>query len=244
MGASPLSTPLSQLSCYSSCSSISSLSQLHSPEFSYRKFSPAFTVTCALSRRESTRRLVSVSMFSLYCTSSIPKIALAGGFDKYLKRKKLDPLEAYVPAVILTQLQIEDLGKILDVDKPQYATYRNLLRSGPAASLRVNIRAVAQYAAEAGYDKTAYNNVDQCLGALEELDSLLLRASRNDGETSVKSMKLKIGIAVDALNSLLKTVPSEVLSKAKEVADAYLTPEESVPTDKLDPDVKQLESIL
>ncbi|KAL8113460.1 uncharacterized protein LOC141668177 [Apium graveolens] len=241
MGASPVSTPFSQLSCYTSSNSISSLSQLHSPDFSYRKFSPPFSVSCALSR---SRRLVSVSLISLCCTCSIPNLAVAGGFDKYLKRKKLDPLEAYVPAVILTQLQIEDLGKILDVDKPQYATYRNLLRSGPAASLRVNIRAVAQYAAEAGYDKTAYNNVDQCLGALEELDSLLLRASRNDGETSVKSMKLKIGIAVDALNSLLKTVPSEVLSKGKEVADAYLTPEESVPTDKLDPDVKQLESIL
>lgn len=35
--------------------------------------------------------------------------------------------------------------KTLDVDdKPEYATCRSLLRSGPAASLRVNIRAVSR----------------------------------------------------------------------------------------------------
>lgn len=40
-------------------------------------------------------------------------------YDKYFflsymfNRKKLDPLEAYVPAVILTQLQIKDLGNSL-----------------------------------------------------------------------------------------------------------------------------------
>jgi len=34
--------------------------------------------------------------------------------------------------------------KILDVDQPQFGNYRSLLRSGPAASLRVNIRAVSQ----------------------------------------------------------------------------------------------------
>lgn len=205
-----------------------------------------FRVRCALfpqERRES-RRLVSGSLLCLYCTISIPKYAVAGVFDKYMKRKKLDPLEAYVPAIILTQLQIEDLGKILDVDQPQYAAYRNLLRSGPAASLRVNIRAVAQYAADAGYDKTAYNSVDQCLSALEELDSLLLRASRNEQETSIESMKSSIGIVVGALDSLLQTVPSEVLNKGKAIAEAYLTPEETVPPENLDPDLKQLESIL
>lgn len=33
--------------------------------------------------------------------------------------------------------------KSLEFDQPQYATCRSLLRSGPAASLRVNIRAVS-----------------------------------------------------------------------------------------------------
>lgn len=30
-----------------------------------------------------------------------------------MNRKKLDPLDAYVPAVILTQLQIKDLGNFI-----------------------------------------------------------------------------------------------------------------------------------
>ncbi|KAF2304271.1 hypothetical protein GH714_032408 [Hevea brasiliensis] len=129
-------------------------------------------------------------------------IALSLYLDQSLTRKKLDPLEAYVPAVILTQFQIKDLEKTLEVDQPQFADCRYLLRSGPAASLRINIRAVAQYASDAGSGNTAFNDVDQCLRALEELDALLLLASRNDPAASVKSMKAKIGVALDALDRM------------------------------------------
>ncbi|XP_058188034.1 uncharacterized protein LOC131304711 [Rhododendron vialii] len=192
----------------------------------------------------SGRRLVSISLVFLHWLS-LPHHAVAGSIlDKYVKRKKLDPLEAYIPAVILTQLQIEDLGKTLEVDQPQYTSCRNLLRSGPAASLRVNIRAVAQYASDSGNGKTAFQSVDQCIRALEELDSLLLNASRNDPGASVKSMKAQIGVAVGALDSLLKTVPSDVLDKGKAIADAYRVPEEDTTPGNLDPELKQLESIL
>ncbi|XP_060673013.1 uncharacterized protein LOC107420121 isoform X2 [Ziziphus jujuba] len=164
--------------------------------------------------------------------------------DKYVKRKKLEPLETYVPAVILTQLQIKDLGQTLEDDQPQYASCRSLLRSGPAASLRVNIRAVAQYASESGNGKTAFNIVDQCLSALEELDSLLLHASRNDPQASVKLMKAQINVALDSLDSLLKTVPSDALDKCKAIADSYRNSYEDADVDISDPELKQLESIL
>ncbi|XP_058108591.1 uncharacterized protein LOC131251707 isoform X2 [Magnolia sinica] len=167
-------------------------------------------------------------------------------FDKYVKRKKLDPLEAYVPAVLLTQSQFKDLEKTLGDGQPQYALSRSLLRSGPAASLRVNIRAVAQYASDDGRGKAATDAVDRCLGALEGLDSLLLRASRNDPTATVESMKAKINIALGALDSLLQTVPSTVLDKGKEIADAYrmpISPEEGNPEDS-DPDMKKLEALL
>ncbi|XP_057504243.1 uncharacterized protein LOC130787808 [Actinidia eriantha] len=197
-------------------------------------------VSCHQNKREG-RRLVLIFLPWL----SIPQHAIAGSiFDNYVKRKKLDPLEAYVPAVILTQLQIEDLGKTLEVDKPEYASCRSLLRSGPAASLRVNIRAVAQYASDSGNGKTAFQNVDQCLRALEELDSLLLHALRNDPAASVESMKAEIGIAVDALDRLLGTVPSDLLDKGKAIADAYRAPEEDITPENLDPEMKQLESLL
>ncbi|KAK9102445.1 hypothetical protein Sjap_019699 [Stephania japonica] len=175
---------------------------------------------------------------------SIPKYAVAGGiFDKYVKRKKLEPLEVYVPALILTQFQFKDLEKTLEANQPEYSICRSLLRAGPAASLRVNIRAVAQYASDDGNGKAAFENVDQCLRALEDLDSLLLRALRNDPDASVNSMKSKIAEAMNALDSVLKTVPSAILDKGKEIAEAYKIPNEAE-TETVDPELKQLESLL
>lgn len=194
-----------------------------------------------------SRRTASIALLVLHFVSSRPDLALAGPFDRYVKRKKLDPLEAYVPAVLLTQAQFEDLEKTLDLEQPKYDFGRSLLRSGPAASLRVNIRAVAQYAADDGKGQTASDAVDRCLRALEELDSLLLNASRNDRSASVDFMKSKISIAKSALNSLLQTVPVAVLDKGKAIADSYRMPDNlngQSKQDDLDPSLKQLESIL
>lgn len=206
-------------------------------------------VRCALSPsnwRESRRLVsISVSLALSHLLLFVPEHAVAASlFDKYVKRKKLDPLEAYVSPVILTQLQIKDLEKSLDGDQPQFATCRSLLRSGPAASLRVNIRAVAQYASDSGDGKTASTSVDQCLRALEELDSLLLRATRNDPGASVDSMKTQTNNAINALDSLLKTVPSDVLDKGKVAADSYRSSLENADVDISDPELKELQSIL
>ncbi|KAJ6818273.1 uncharacterized protein M6B38_408020 [Iris pallida] len=194
------------------------------------------------------RRSLAIPILLLHFPFALPNRAdAANPFDKYVKRKKLEPLEAYVPAVLLSQAQFKDLEKYLDVDQPKYDVTRSLLRSGPAASLRVNIRAVAQYATDDGNGKAASDAVDQCLRALEDLDSLLLRATRRDPAASVGSMKSKISIAVGALDSLLQTVPSLVLDKGKAIADAYGNSsyeEEDSKPGELDPDLKKLEAIL
>ncbi|GAA0157275.1 hypothetical protein LIER_14580 [Lithospermum erythrorhizon] len=214
----------------------------------------SFNVTCALlhSNGVHSRRLASATLLLLHCLY-IPRDAVAATiFNKYMKRKKLDPLESYIPAVILAQLQIQELGELLEADKPVYAACRSLLRSGPAASLRVNIRAVAQYASDGDDGKSAFTNVDQCLSltychltfrALEDLDSQLLHASRNEPDISIESMKSEIGAAVNALDSLLDTVPTDILNKGKVIANAYQTQEEDA-TDNQDPELKQLESLL
>ncbi|XP_009790842.1 uncharacterized protein LOC107805847 [Nicotiana tabacum] len=217
-----------------------------------RTFSPArchrnFSLSCALlpEKRRESRRSVTVALGILLQWLLVPKDAGASPFDKYVKRKKLDPLETYIPAVLLAGVQIKELEKSLEVDQPKYGDCRNILRSGPASSLRVNIRAVAQYASDDGNGESASNDVDQCLSALEGLDSLLLRASRNDPGASIDSMKAKITTALNALDSLLKTVPADMLDKGKIVADSYLfADEEDVTPEKLDPNLKQLESIL
>lgn len=194
--------------------------------------------------RLENRRSVSLSLVFLHFFSLSKDALGASVLDKYVKKKKLDPLEAYIPAVILTEIQIKELGQYLEDDQPQFADCRSLLRSGPASSLRVNIRAVAQYASDAGNGKYAFDEVDQCLRALEELDSLLLRASRKDSGSTIEAMKVRVVTAVNALNSLLKTVPAEVLDKGKAMANAYLSPGDDASPEKLDPQLQQLESIL
>ncbi|CAN1337848.1 hypothetical protein LINPERPRIM_LOCUS37786 [Linum perenne] len=201
-------------------------------------------------RECSSRRLLSISLFASQLQFLLPNGIAGSLLDKYVKRKKLDPLEVYVPAVILTEMQIKDLGKTLDVDEPQFGSYRSILRSGPAGSLRVNIRAVAQYASDAGKGEAAFNDVAQCLTALEELDNLLLQASRNNPGATIKSMKAKIVNATNALDSLLNTVPPDVLDRGKTIADAYNAPEDEEKEEYTkrqipqDPQLKQLESIL
>ncbi|CAM6051847.1 unnamed protein product [Sphagnum compactum] len=157
-----------------------------------------------------------------------------GALSKYIKRKKLDPLETYVPTVVLAQRQFEDVGGILVREKPEFSDARSLLRSGPAGSLRTDIRAVAQYAAEAGEGKAATDAVEQCLSALEDLDSLLIRASRSESSASVDTMKDRVSAAVTALDRLLATVPSPVLEKGKAIATAYM--DQSATFDEANPD--------
>ncbi|KAJ1298559.1 hypothetical protein BS78_01G462700 [Paspalum vaginatum] len=193
------------------------------------------------------RRAVSLSGVAAWIATTVGRADAASPLDKYVKRKKLEPLEAYVPAVLLTIDQFVDLEKSLETEKPRYDESRSLLRSGPASSLRINIRAVAQYASSNGQGKAASDAVDECLRALEDLDSLLLHASRNDPSASVETMRSKISVALGALDNLLQTVPSAVLDKGKAIADAYRTPvddyvEENVA--ELDPRLKQLEDIL
>ena len=95
--------------------------------------------------------------------------------SRYIKRKKLEPLDAYVPSVLLSRRQLTDvreaLVSILDpsqaADVPatsaepadgsepsgvglsdQLEAIRAFLRSGPLGSLRTDLRAIAKYAAE------------------------------------------------------------------------------------------------
>ncbi|KFK32515.1 hypothetical protein AALP_AA6G252700 [Arabis alpina] len=192
-----------------------------------------------------TRRVISVSVsFFLSRLLLLPNDAMAASpIDKYVKRKKLDPLDAYVPPVILAQLQIQDLEQFLNVEKPEFLACRSLLRSGPASSLRVNIRAVAQYALDASDSNTASDDVDRCLRALEELDSLFLRASRKDSNATVELMKSQLGTALNALDSILQTVPSQVLDKGKAMVEVYRSPSEQ--DDLSDSsEIQQLQSIL
>ncbi|KAG6547478.1 hypothetical protein Mapa_010926 [Marchantia paleacea] len=143
-----------------------------------------------------------------------------GALSKYIKRKKLDPLETYVPTILLAQSQFQEVDGRLEGEASKLADARSLLRNGPAASLRTDIRAVAQYAAESGNDGGASAAVDQCLSALEDLDGLLFQASRSQ-EAPIEKMRQRLSTAVTAIDRLLATVPAAILEKGKAVAKAY-----------------------
>lgn len=196
-------------------------------------------------RRELAALGLNLLYLSISATSAEADAGAPGAFNKYIKRKKLDPLDTYIPPVLLSQSQFQDLEAKLLSDKPEYGDSRSYLRSGPASSLRTNIRAVAQYASEAGDGKSAFDAVDQCIGSLEDLDSLLLRASRNDSSASVQKMRDKIESAVTALDRLLSTVPSQILEKCKAIVAAYKESTLMPPgPEQVDADTKLLESLL
>ncbi|CAM6118751.1 unnamed protein product [Calypogeia fissa] len=170
-------------------------------------------------RREMGMASLAFCLFTL-SNSNKGEEAMAGGLDKYLKKKKLDPLDTYVPIVLLAQSQFQEVdGKLEAGEQKMYADARSLLRTGPAASLRNDIRAVAQYATETGNEDGSLA-VDQCLSALEDLDSLLFQASRSNG-APVERMKKDLIMTVSALDRLLATVPAEILERSKAIADAY-----------------------
>ncbi|XP_024542691.1 uncharacterized protein LOC9634594 isoform X1 [Selaginella moellendorffii] len=164
------------------------------------------------------------------------------GLEKYMKKKKLDPLETYIPGIILCQSQFQELEAKLGGEKVEYQDARALLRSGPAGSLRSNIRAVAEYASESGDGAAAADAVKLCLRSLEDLDSLLLRRSRDDTSITVDSMKAKLGTSMQALDRLLQTVPQPILEQGKAAAMAFLDDTPEVVTD--DVDIKSLEDLI
>ncbi|KAL9678958.1 hypothetical protein QQ045_016810 [Rhodiola kirilowii] len=82
-----------------------------------------------------------------------------------------------------------------------------------------------------------------CLQAPEELHTTVCFEERSRC-FNAESMKAKIGLAVVALDSLLKTVPTYVFDKGKAIADAYRTSDENTEIETSDKELKQLESIL
>eukprot|EP00249_Psilotum_nudum_P003999 c17519_g1_i3 orf=107-706(+) len=114
-------------------------------------------------RQMAAMHLSLVFLLAIGSDSDAEAIDLPTGLKKYIKRKKLDPLDTYVAPVLLSQLQLQELELELLSENLEYADARSLLRSGPTASLRIDIRAVAQYALESGNDQGAFDAVDHCL---------------------------------------------------------------------------------
>ncbi|CAI7888824.1 unnamed protein product [Closterium sp. NIES-53] len=167
---------------------------------------------------------------------------LQRGLSRYIKKKKLDPLESFVPSVLLTREQLLLVQAVVDdqASSPEDLNQaRALLRAGPAGTLRGDLRALTRYAAEGAAAGLAYTPggdgyfpgspeagavasaaADRCLEALSGLDTLL-RLNQPDGRAR---MAKQATAAVSALDEVLATVPEAIMAKSEAIVAKYLVP--------------------
>lgn len=94
------------------------------------------------------------------------------GFDKYIKKKALDPLVSYIPVLLIASEQLEYV-QLAASDLGGEET-RSLLRKGAFVGLRNNIRSVGEYSSEICGKEVAQTRVRRVFASLEALDGALL----------------------------------------------------------------------
>ncbi|KAK9787744.1 hypothetical protein WJX73_009949 [Symbiochloris irregularis] len=156
------------------------------------------------------------SMLAAMLSWCIVPACQARGFDRYVKKKPLDPLETYVPTVLLAKQQLERAGDVMGLD-PKAA--RDLLRGGEFGGLRDCIRALGQYAQAEQTKSKADNLVQDVFRDLEAFDFILFEYSRRNEKVPLEDAGRKLKAASAAFDGLLATVPGPILAKAQDVAE-------------------------
>lgn len=156
------------------------------------------------------------------------------GLEKYVKRKKLDPLESYVPLVIQAR---ELLGK---VDLTDAKGSRQLLRSGPFYGIRTCIRSIGDYAAETDLSSSeASTLVSDVFSSLDNFDYFM----RNPDEERVEARE-KLNKVLLTLDRLLATVPPTVMEISRQIVEKVAEAQEGSPEDEGAEVDKALSSLL
>lgn len=110
------------------------------------------------------------SWLTRWCRGS--QQSLVQGFDKYIKKKALDPLVSYIPVILIASEQLEYV-QLAAADLGCEET-RSLLRKGAFVGLRDNIRSVGEYSSAICGKDTAQVRVKRVFASLEALDGALL----------------------------------------------------------------------
>lgn len=100
-------------------------------------------------------------------------IPLQGGLDRYVKKRRLDPLASYIPAILVAQAQLLDVTEA--ADQFGLEAGRALLREGAFVGLRDNVRAVGEYASENMGKDVAKAKVQAFFRAIDVLDGTLFQ---------------------------------------------------------------------
>jgi hypothetical protein len=168
--------------------------------------------------------------------------------NRYVKRKRLDPLASYVPALLLAREQLEASGAAFRARDA--AAARSLLRSGAFGGVRESVRAVGEYATEAGQPggelATAFFRelevFDRSMRPAErrqkeQLEAAAAEDARGGGGGGSSGGSSSSGQDDDdpdgkiaeaekatlaALDALVATVPGETVERAKQVVASAL----------------------
>ena len=148
------------------------------------------------------------------------------GIAAYVRKRKLDPLSSYVPAVLAAREQLAGLEGLAASDPVEA---RIELRSGAFEGLRDNVRAVGEYAGSSGGSSSGSssggsssgsssasenNAVKSFFESVQKLDYELFAAAREKRDPSSAVVEsLRAGVA--ALDALLATVPAADLAEAR-----------------------------
>ena len=185
------------------------------------------TTTTTKTRTKTTTRRGSLAVVSLaanvlWCTPAraAENEAVKRGLSQYVKKKKLDRIDSYLPPLFLAKEQLIRVNRI--VESPGDA--RQQLRSGSFSGLRENIRSVGEYVSrEKGDEKLGKRLVGEFFGELEKADYALLSASRSEDEKKreqVEEARARLEGTIKALDALIGELPADVVDKSRSIADA------------------------
>lgn len=140
------------------------------------------------------------------------------GIAAYVRKRKLDPLSSYVPAVLAAREQLAGIEGLVESDPVEA---RIELRSGAFEGLRDNVRAVGEYASEGNSGSSSSpsssessKSVKSFFDSVQKLDYELFAAAREKRDPSAAAVEaLRAGVA--ALDALLATVPAADLDEAR-----------------------------
>lgn len=181
---------------------------------------------------------------AVLCLSNTPLKATAEegtgnsrGLQRYIKKKKPDPLYTYVPTVLQARAQLLKAGAVMQQDAQ---AARTLLRKGSFSGLRDTVRVLGEYAAQGGMSQAeAQRIVDTFLRSLQKLDDTIISSARSKTPVPESAGK-EVEQAVQDLDRVLATVPPKEIEQAQQLldevkaifAESEKTAKESERTDK------------
>ncbi|PSC73623.1 hypothetical protein C2E20_3042 [Micractinium conductrix] len=142
--------------------------------------------------------------------------AVKAGLNRYVKKKKLERLDTYVPPLLEARGQLIRVGRVMLQDP---AAARELLRSGVFGGLRDNVRSLGEYASQCAGDASGTNLVRGFFTELEGFDGALRQAARG-GDPLPEDARTRLEAVVAALDALLATVPADDFEQAQRVVAA------------------------